>query len=55
MGLRFSKMDLIKEVVYSEKDCFLFLNQPSQVYFPENSTADEDMDVQTVTKVFEFF
>ena len=33
---------------------FLFLDQPSQVYFPEGSTADEDMDVQAVTKVFNF-
>lgn len=33
---------------------FLFLDQPSQVYFPEGSTADKDMDVQAVTKVFSF-
>lgn len=33
---------------------FLFLDQPSQVYFPEGSTADEDMDVQEVTKIFNF-
>lgn len=33
---------------------FLFLDQPSQVYFPEGSTADEDMDIQEVTKVFSF-
>lgn len=33
---------------------FLFLDQPSQVYFPEGSTADEDMDVKAVEKVFEF-
>ena len=33
---------------------FLFLDQPSQVYFPEGSTADEDMDIQAVTKVFKF-
>ena len=33
---------------------FLFLDQPSQVYFPEGATADEDMDVQAVTKVFNF-
>lgn len=33
---------------------FLFLDQPSQVYFPEGSTADEDMDVQAVTKIFAF-
>jgi hypothetical protein len=33
---------------------FLFLDQPSQVYFPEGSTADEDMDIQAVTKVFSF-
>lgn len=33
---------------------FLFLDQPSQVYFPEGSTADKDMDVQAVTKVFNF-
>ena len=33
---------------------FLFLDQPSQVYFPEGSTADEDMDIQAVTKVFDF-
>ncbi len=33
---------------------FLFLDQPSQVYFPEGSTADEDMDIQAVTKVFNF-
>ena len=32
---------------------FLFLDQPSQVYFPEG-TADEDMDIQAVTKVFSF-
>lgn len=33
---------------------FLFLDQPSQVYFPEGSTADEDMDIQAVTKTFDF-
>ena len=33
---------------------FLFLDQPSQVYFPEGSTADEDMDIHAVTKVFDF-
>lgn len=33
---------------------FLFLDQPSQVYFPEGSTADEDMDIQAVTKAFSF-
>ncbi len=33
---------------------FLFLDQPSQVYFPEGSSADEDMDIQAVTKVFDF-
>ena len=33
---------------------FLFLDQPSQVYFPEGSTADEDMDIQAVTNVFNF-
>lgn len=33
---------------------FLFLDQPSQVYFPEGSTADEDMDIQAVAKVFGF-
>ena len=33
---------------------FLFLDQPSQVYFPEGSTADKDMDVQAVAKVFSF-
>jgi len=30
------------------------LDQPSQVYFPEGFTADEDMDIQTVTKIFDF-
>ena len=33
---------------------FLFLDQPSQVYFPEGSTKDEDMDIQAVTKVYSF-
>lgn len=33
---------------------FLFLDQPSQVYFPEGSTADKDMDVQAVKKIFGF-
>ena len=33
---------------------FLFLDQPSQVYFPEGSTSDEDMDIQAVTNVFDF-
>ena len=33
---------------------FLFLDQPSQVYFPEGSTADEDMDIQAVTKIYDF-
>lgn len=33
---------------------FLYLDQPSQVYFPEGSTADEDMDIQAVTKAFSF-
>ena len=33
---------------------FLFLDQPSQVYFPEGSTADEDMDVMAVTQTFDF-
>lgn len=33
---------------------FLFLDQPSQVYFPEGSTTDDDMDVQAVTKIFDF-
>ena len=33
---------------------FIFLDQPSQVYFPEGSDDDEDMDVQAVTKVYDF-
>lgn len=33
---------------------FLFLDQPSQVYFPEGSTSDEDMDIQAVTNIFDF-
>ena len=33
---------------------FLFLDQPSQVYFPEGSTSDDDMDIQAVSKVFSF-
>ena len=33
---------------------FLFLDQPSQVYFPEGSIADEDMDTQAVSDVFKF-
>lgn len=32
---------------------FLFLDQPSQVYFPKG-TDDEDMDIQAVTKIFSF-
>ena len=28
---------------------FLFLDQPSQVYFPKGSTDDKDMDIQEVT------
>ena len=39
---------------YRPVPSFLFLDQPSQVYFPEGSTADKDMDVQAVTKVFSF-
>lgn len=33
---------------------FLFLDQPSQVYFPEGSVNDEDMDIQAVTETYEF-
>lgn len=33
---------------------FLFLDQPSQAYFPEGSTADEDMDVRAVARTYEF-
>ena len=33
---------------------FLFLDQPSQVYFPEGSTAEEDMDIQAVTNTYSF-
>ena len=39
---------------YRPVPSFLFLDQPSQVYFPEGSTADKDMDVQAVTKIFSF-
>ena len=41
-------------MLYSIQEAnFLFLDQPSQVYFPEG-TADEDMDIQAVAKVFSF-
>lgn len=33
---------------------FLFMDQPSQVYFPEGSIADEDMDAQEVAKIYDF-
>lgn len=33
---------------------FLFLDQPSQAYFPENSVKDEDMDIEAVSKVYGF-
>lgn len=32
---------------------FLFLDQPSQVYFPEG-TAEEDMDIKAVEKIYDF-
>lgn len=33
---------------------FIFLDQPSQVYFPEGSEDDEDMDVKAVTMIYDF-
>ena len=33
---------------------FLFLDQPSQAYFPVGSTNDDDMDIAAVTRTYKF-
>lgn len=33
---------------------FLFLDQPSQVYFPEKSKSEGDVDIEAITRVYDF-